>query len=58
MQKQMIDLKNGIFKFLNNVSHLSLEDYIKCIRSSLGGIMVFIKHKPRDIKVSTYNCFT
>ena len=39
MQEKMNNLKNGfdgsLHDYLNNVLELSLEDYIKCIRSSL-----------------------
>ena len=59
MQEKMNNLKNGFdgsFQdFLNNVLELSLEDYIKCIRSSLRGPRVFLKRKPSDIRVNAYN---
>ena len=55
----MKNLKNGFDRsvqdLLNDILQLSLEDYIKCIRSSLRGPRVFLRRKPSDIRVNAYN---
>ncbi|XP_061184994.1 uncharacterized protein LOC133193010 [Saccostrea echinata] len=59
IQKQLNDMKNGCDlsyeELLGTVLKISKEDYIKCIRSSLRGPKVFLKRKPCDMRVNSYN---
>lgn len=52
-------LKNGcdlLYKeFLDLVLEIFEEDYIKCIRSLLRGLKVFLKRKLCDMRVNFYN---
>ncbi|XP_061170324.1 uncharacterized protein LOC133179634 [Saccostrea echinata] len=59
IQKQLNDMKNGCDlsykELLSTVLKISEEDYIKCIRSSLRGPKVFLKRRPCDMRVNSYN---
>lgn len=60
IQKKLNDMsKNGCDlsykELLDSVLEISEEDYIKCIRSSLRGPKVFLKRKPCDMRVNSYN---
>ncbi|XP_078328660.1 uncharacterized protein LOC144623788 [Crassostrea virginica] len=59
IQKKLNEMKNGCNlsyqELLSSVLKISEEDYIKCIRSSLRGPKVFLKRKPCDMRVNSYN---
>ena len=42
-------------EFLETVAKMTLEDYIKCIRSSLNAPIVFLKRAPNEMRVSLFN---
>ena len=42
-------------EFLETVAKMTLEDYIKCIRSSLNAPKVFLKRAPNEMRVNLFN---
>jgi hypothetical protein len=41
-------------EFLSDILHMTEEDYIKCVRSSLSGAKVFLQRKPYEVRVNPY----
>ena len=41
-------------EFLSDILHMTEEDYIKCVRSSLSGAKVFLQRKPYEVCVNPY----
>ena len=41
-------------EFLSDILHMTEEDYIKCVRSSLSGANVFLQRKPYEVRVNPY----
>ena len=59
IQKKMNTEKEGFDmtyeQFLSDVIEMNEDDYIKCIRSSLKTSKVFLKRRPKDIRVNVYS---
>ena len=59
IQKKMNTEKEGFDmtfeQFLSDVIEMNEDDYIKCIRSSLKASKVFLKRRPKDIRVNLYS---
>ena len=59
MQKTMNDYKDScdlsFQDFLNRIMQMNEADYIKCIRSSLSSPKLFLKWKPKQIRISLFN---
>jgi hypothetical protein len=41
-------------EYLSDILHMTEEDYIKCVRSSLSGAKVFLQRKPYEVRVNPY----
>ena len=39
-------------EFLEKVTKMNFEDYIRCIKSSLNGPKVFLKRKPNELRIN------
>ena len=59
LQKTMNEYKNvtdiTFDEFLEQVAKMNLENYIKCIRSSLRAPKIFLKRKPNQKRVNLFN---
>ena len=42
-------------EFLDDVAKMDFEDYIRCIRSSLKAPKVFLKRKPKYMRINLFN---
>ena len=57
LQRAMNEIKHNdvlFAEFLETVAKLTLEDYIKCIRSSLNAPKVFLKRVPNEMRVNLF----
>ena len=59
LQKTMNEYKNvtdiTFDEFLEQVAKMNLENYIKCIRSSLRAPKIFLKRNPNEMRVNLFN---
>ena len=58
-QKAMNEYKDNVDtsfdQFLEKVAKMDFEEYIKCIRSSLNAQKVFLKRKPKEMRINLFN---
>ncbi|MCG8076810.1 MAG: AAA family ATPase [Candidatus Thiodiazotropha taylori] len=59
LQKTMNEYKDNseitFDEFLENIVKMNFDDYIKCIKSSLNTAKVFLKRKPKEMRVNLFN---
>ena len=59
LQKSMNDYKDlsemAFDDFLEQVAKMDLEEYIKCIRSSLRAPKIFLKRNPNEMRINLFN---
>ena len=59
LQKAMNEHKDNVDmsfdEFFEKVAKMDFEEYIKCIRSSLNAPKVFLKRKPKEMRINLFN---
>ena len=59
LQKSMNEYKNvsdiSFDEFLEQVAKMDLENYIKCIRSTLSAPKIFLKRNPNEMRINLFN---
>ena len=59
LQKAMNEYKDNVDmtfeEVLENIAKMDFEDYISCIRSSLKAPKVFLKRKPKEMRINLFN---